>query len=136
MHEQGRKTVLFEIQKRRGRDRLTSGVWADALEAEDAVATELIGGAIAALGSGLASVQNLLALEAIIVGGGLGDRLGPAFVARVAAAMGPHLFVAERPPVVLPSELGDLGGARGAAIFAAELDGKGKHHRDRQGNAT
>ena len=33
LREQGERTVLFEIMEERGRDRLTSGVWARALDA-------------------------------------------------------------------------------------------------------
>jgi hypothetical protein len=34
------------------------------------------------------------------------------------AQMTPHLFVPDEPPVVLPTELGDLAGAVGAAVLA------------------
>jgi glucokinase len=78
----------------------------------------LIGDAVWALGTALASVQNLLDLEAIIVGGGLGDRLGKPFVARIEEEMRPHLFVPEHAPTILTTELGDLGGAVGAAVRA------------------
>ena len=37
-----RKTVLLDLQAKRGRDSLTSGIWLRALEARDAVATELL----------------------------------------------------------------------------------------------
>ena len=66
----------------------------------------------------LASAQNLLDLEAIIIGGGLGDRLGQPFVDRVIKEMTPHLFVPDNLPVVLRTELGDLSGAVGAAVLA------------------
>jgi glucokinase len=79
---------------------------------------KLIEDATRALGIGLASAQNLLDLEAIIVGGGLGDRLGQPFVDRIVAQMTPHLFVPDEPPVVLRTELGDLSGAVGAAVLA------------------
>ena len=71
-----------------------------------------------ALGVALASAQNVLDLEAIVVGGGLGDRLGQPFVDRIVHHMQPHLFTPESPPVVLPTELGDLSGAVGAAVLA------------------
>jgi len=116
--QKGRKTKLFDIMRKRGRERVTSGVIAAALTRNDAVTTELIDGAVWALGLGLANVQNLLDLEAIIVGGGLGDRLGPPFVARIEKAAAPHLHVPERPPRFLPTELGDLSGAVGAAVLA------------------
>jgi glucokinase len=82
------------------------------------MAHQLIDEAVWALGIALASAQNLLDLEAIIVGGGLGDRLGPPFVERIAKGMHPHLFVDENPPAMLPTELGDLSGAVGAAVLA------------------
>jgi glucokinase len=116
--ERGRSTVLFEIMRRRGRDRVTSGVIADALAAGDEVTMALIEQAVEALGLALANAQNLLDLEAIIIGGGLADRLGRPFVERVEAAARPNLHVPERPPVFLPTELGDLAGAVGAAVLA------------------
>ena len=42
-----RPTVLFELMEKRGRDRLTSGVWLRALQAGDEVAEELILRAVA-----------------------------------------------------------------------------------------
>jgi len=114
----GRSTRLFEIMRKRGRDRVTSGVIADALDRRDAVTAELVDQAVWALGLALANAQNLLDLEAIILGGGLGDRLGRPFVTRVQKAATPHLHVPERPPKFLPTELGDLSGAVGAAVMA------------------
>jgi glucokinase len=116
--KRGHKTKLFKIMRTRGRDRLSSGVYARALEREDHMTRELIDDATWALGIGLASAQNLLDLEAIIVGGGLGDRLGRPFVDRIVQQMTPHLFVPDKPPVVLGTELGDLSGAVGAAVLS------------------
>ena len=116
--EHGRKTVLFDLMKKRGRPRLTSGIWAAGLEHGDDLATELIDRAVASLGAGIASAVNLLDVEAVIIGGGLGTRLGEPYVERIAEAMAPHLFVDDRPPVLLPAALGDLGGAIGAALLA------------------
>jgi glucokinase len=50
-----------------------------------------------------------------VIGGGLGTRLGEPATERIRQAMLPHLFVSNRPPDVRLSELGDLGGAIGAA---------------------
>jgi glucokinase len=116
--KRGHKTDLFEIMEHRGRQRLSSGVWARALDHGDKMAKELIDEAVWALGIGLASAQNLLDLEAVIVGGGLGDRLGQRFVDRIVADMRPHLFTPDEPPTVLPTELKDLSGAVGAAVLA------------------
>src|SRR4051812_6824423 len=91
--KKGRRTALFKIMEHKGRTRLASGVWADALEKKDRMARELVAEAAWALGLALASAQNVLDLDAIMLGGGLGDRLGQPFADRVAAEMLPHLFV-------------------------------------------
>jgi hypothetical protein len=55
----------------------------------------------------------------MVVGGGLGTRLGQPFVERIAAEAQPHLFVDDRPPAFVPTELGDKGGALGATLLAS-----------------
>ena len=105
----------------KGRTRLSSGVWASALEKEDELAIHLIDRAIEVLGAGIASVVNLLDLEAIVVGGGLGTRLGQPYADRIADAMRPHLLVPDRAPSVHTAALGDLGGAIGGALLAKEM---------------
>jgi glucokinase len=114
----GEKTDLFKIMKNEGRTRLSSGVWQRALEKNDKLAVALIGRAIAALGAGIASAMNLLDVEAVVLGGGLGTRLGQPYADRIAQAMSPHLFVPEHTPAVHVAALGDLGGALGAALIA------------------
>jgi glucokinase len=118
-HDKGAPTDLFKLMRERGRTKLTSSVWARALEHEDKLATELIDKAVGALGAGVASVQNILDVEAIVIGGGLGVRLGEPFVRRIRKAMGPHLFNDAHPPDVLLAALGDLGGALGAALLVS-----------------
>ena len=101
--------------KKRQRERLTSGVWAAALEEEDKLARNLVDEAVEALGAGVASVQNVVDVDAVVVGGGLGTRLGQPYVERIAVAAEPHLFVDDRPPAFVLTALGDNGGALGAA---------------------
>lgn len=113
----GEKTILFEIMEERGRARLTSGVWARALDKGDPLARSLLDRAIRALGAGVASTQNVLDVEAIIIGGGLGLRLGQPYVDRIREAMMPHLFSDDHPPAVELAALGDLGGAIGASLL-------------------
>jgi glucokinase len=115
--EKGVKTDLFKIMEKRGRDRLTSGVWARALEHDDRLAHKLIDQAVEALGAGVASALNVLDVEAVIIGGGLGLRLGEPYRARIEKAMMPHLFASDDPPPVHLAELGDLGGAIGASLL-------------------
>jgi glucokinase len=117
LHERGEPTDLFKIARKRHRERLTSGIWARALERGDPLATRLIDRAIAMIGAGVASVDNVLDVEVIILGGGLGIRLGQEYADRIAEAMLPHLFFVDRPPRVLVAALGDLGGAIGASLL-------------------
>ncbi len=118
--KKGRRTSLFKVQERKGKDRVTSGVWLEAMRKGDRIANMLIDEAVWALGVALASAQNLLDLEAIVIGGGLGDRLGVPFIERVAEEMRPQLFVPERPPTLLPTAFKDLSGAVGAAVLAGD----------------
>jgi glucokinase len=115
--EKGRKTDLFKLMGEHDRTRLTSGIWSRALEQEDKLTIEIIDRAVGALGAGIASACNVLDVEAVIIGGGLGIRLGKPYAEKIAAAMLPHLFADFRPPAVDVAALGDLGGAIGAALL-------------------
>jgi glucokinase len=115
--EKGRKTDLFKLMKERERTRVTSGVWARALDHGDKLAQQIIDRAVQALGAGIASAVNLLDVEGVIIGGGLGVRLGHPYAKRIAEAMLPHLFADSRPPHVHVAALGDLGGAVGASLL-------------------
>ncbi|RKH12019.1 ROK family protein [Corallococcus sp. CA047B] len=116
--KKGEKTILFDIMRDKGRTRLSSGIWSRALKEKDPLATRLIHRAVAMMGVAVASVINLLDVEAVVIGGGLGSRLGEPFVERIADAMHPHLFITERKPALRVAELGDLSGAIGAALLA------------------
>ncbi|HEY2282237.1 MAG TPA: ROK family protein [Solirubrobacteraceae bacterium] len=122
--EKGHKTDLFKLMREHERERLTSGIWARALDRQDKLATEIVDRAVRALGAGIASAVNLLDVEAVVIGGGLGVRLGDPYAKRIAEAMQPHLFADTRPPDVHVAALGDLGGAIGAALLV-EPDGVG-----------
>jgi glucokinase len=115
--EQGRKTDLFKLMKEHDRARLTSGIWARALAHGDKLAIQTLDRAVRALGAGVASVVNVLDVEGVIIGGGLGIRLGHPYAQRIADAMQPHLFADSRPPHVHVAALGDLGGAIGASLL-------------------
>jgi len=117
--DRGEKTQLFRLMKQFGRTRLTSGVWARALDEGDAMAHDLIDRAVGALGTGIASSINLLDVGTVIIEGGLGIRLGQPYADRIAEAMSPHLFLPERAPEVKVAALGDLGGAIGAALLVS-----------------
>jgi glucokinase len=116
-HEKGEKTDLFKIMHERGRDRLTAGIWHRAARHGDKLALQLIERAEEAIAAAAASAVNLLDVEAVILGGGMGTRFGEDARARLEKAMLPHLFNDDRPPAILLAELGDLGGALGAALL-------------------
>jgi glucokinase len=116
--ERGHHTKLFDIMKEEGRDRVSSAVFAKALRGGDHVTVVLMHQAAVSLGLAIANAQNLLDLQAVIVGGGLGDRLGAPFLARVKGEMIRNLRRPDAPPDLLGTELGDLSGAVGAAVLA------------------
>jgi glucokinase len=120
--QKGRKTDLFKLMQERQRSRLTSGVWARALAHGDKLAQQIIDRAVEALGAGVASAINLLDVEAVILGGGLGVRLGHPYAKRIAEAMQPHLFADSRPPHLHVAALGDLGGAIGATLLVHDVE--------------
>jgi glucokinase len=115
--KRGVKTELFRIMKKKGRTQLASGVFAKAIERGDKYTIRLLERAVDALGVGIASACNLLDVEAVVIGGGLGTRLGQPYAEKIANAMLPHLFTPDRPPKVQVIALGDLAGAIGASLL-------------------
>jgi glucokinase len=119
-HAQGVETDIFKIMEKRGKDRLTSSVWEHALREEDPLTESLLRRAVRYLGTGIASAVNLLDVEAVVIGGGLGVRFGDRFMGHLTKEMHKHLFLDAQPPHVQIAELGDLGGAIGASLLVAE----------------
>jgi glucokinase len=114
---QGTPNKLVELA---GDGRMTSSVWASALEAGDMVAVELIDGAVNALGVAVANAVTLLDLERTVIGGGLADRLGPTFVGRIEQSARDQFFAQSSVARVVPAALGDQAGAIGAALMVAD----------------
>jgi glucokinase len=133
--ERGAKTTLFKIMEKKGRSQLSSGVFAKALESGDEYAIRLIERAVEALGAGIASACNLLDVEAVVIGGGLGTRLGDPYAKRISEAMLPHLFTPERPPRVQVVQLGDLAGALGASLLVPGSAGNAEQARRSESSA-
>ena len=121
LHDAGKHTELFKIMERKGYDGLKSSVWEEALDDGDlgreATPRRRREGAS---GAGIGSAVNLLDVEAVIIGGGLGVRFGERFRQRIEHQMRKHVFFEERPPDVVLAELGDLGGAIGAALLVSD----------------
>jgi glucokinase len=70
-------------------------------------------------GAAIASAVNLVDVQAVLIGGGLGDKLGEPFVRRVETAMIPHLFLPPDQVEVRLGELGDYAGALGATLLVS-----------------
>jgi glucokinase len=117
LYARGQKTKLFELMEKANRNRLTSGIWEKALDADDPLARELIDDAYDAMAAAAGSVVNLLDIDGFVLGGGLGTRFGKRATDAIRDKMGPHLFNPARDPQVLPAALGDDGGAIGAALL-------------------
>ncbi|MFA9445859.1 ROK family protein [Egicoccus sp. AB-alg6-2] len=116
----GGQTILFDVMREKGKPRATSGIFQEAYDRGDPLVADLLDEAIDALGAGIASAVNLLDVDVVVLGGGLADRFGEWFRMRVDAAMRPHLFLQPPRVRVVSAELGDEGGAIGAALLATE----------------
>jgi glucokinase len=122
LERKGRDTVLVDLAPGR---RMTSGVFVKALSVGDSVAVELIDEAVGALGVAVASATSLLDVPLVVIGGGLADRLGTAFVQRVEQACLIDVFPRNPELRIVPAALGDRGGSIGAALMAADRIGAG-----------
>ncbi|MGB0121715.1 MAG: ROK family protein [Solirubrobacterales bacterium] len=117
--KKGRKSDLFKLMEKHGKTHLTSAIWAHALDHNDKLAAEILKRAVKALSAGIASAVNLLDIEAVVIGGGLGVRFADSLVQDIIEGMGPHLLNADNPPDVKIAGLGDEGGVIGAALLVS-----------------
>jgi len=114
----GRDSALFEIRDAKGKDRITSSVWAKALDQGDPLAVELLDEAVDAVATGVAAVVNLLDLDRVVLGGGITEKLGEYIADRVADRARRGFIVPDRHLDVSIAELGDDAGIVGAAALA------------------
>jgi len=115
--KKGRRTSLFKIMKKRDKTSLTSTVWWHALADGDELTEDLLHRAVTALSAGIASAVNLLDVEAVVIGGGLGVRFADTLVPQIIDGMSAYLLDPENPPVVKVAALGDNGGVIGASLL-------------------
>ena len=118
---EGEKTVLFEIMEERGKPRLSSGIWERALERDDKLAHQLVDRAVEAIG-----VARRLGAEPARRRGRRDRRR-----ARACGSASPTSSASARRscrtcspttgrPRCCSQSLGDLGGAIGATLLAAQ----------------
>src|SRR5205085_2230343 len=90
-------------------------------EAGDELAVELIDEAVDAVGTTVASVTTLLDLELVVLGGGMGERLGPQLAPRIESTAKSLMFAKDVALRVVATQLGDAAGAVRAAGVKAQL---------------
>lgn len=112
-HAAGEPTKLVELA---GDGRMKSRHWAEALEAGDVTAASLLDQGAAAIGVGIASAVTLLDVDLVVLGGGLGTRLGEPWARRIRNVARDRVFGHADIDVVL-SALGDDAGVIGAAAL-------------------
>jgi glucokinase len=115
-HAVGRESQLVHDGGKRS---IKSRVYEQAVGSGDEVALELVATAAEALGRGIATVVSLVDIERVVIGGGLGERLGVPFLAQIDAAYRGARF-ASAPVEIVPAALGDHAGPIGAALLALE----------------
>ncbi len=102
--------------------RIKSRHLAAALEAGDETTIALIDDAARALGSAIGSLATVVDLPLVVLGGGIIDRLGDAFVDQIRGHLDLGGFGADTVELVLAERLDDAG-AVGAAALAADVLG-------------
>ena len=118
----GRETLVTALFEQSGRDRLTSGVLAKALEQGDLLVTEVIERATTYLAVLVASIVNFFDPEVVVIGGGVAEALDERLLEplRVKAR---HWFIKEEDAHrvrIVAAELGDYAGVLGAAMIARQ----------------
>ncbi len=114
----GTDTVAPALVEKHGGGRLTAAILREALDLGDPLIADLLDQGVDALGAGIASAVNLLDVEVVVIGGAITDELGAPFMRRIEAAVLPSLFSVPSRVKLVQAELGDEGGALGAALVA------------------
>lgn len=104
---------------------IRSKVIAEAVHHKDPLTLRVIEDAARCVGVGIANAVTLLSLPCVVVGGGLTEALGRAWLDPVRRAFGQHVFPAQLSSCrVVASRLGDDAGIIGAALLVrAKLGG-------------
>ncbi len=117
MVDAGRHTSLFEIQRDEKKLKLTSKVWARALEEGDELAVELFDMAIEVLAGGIGSVINMVDVRLVVIGGGMAEKLGQDLADRIGHQARPWILHPSPKLKFVVAALGDDSGIVGAAAI-------------------
>jgi glucokinase len=116
----GARSVVLQIMKERKRIRMTSSIIVRALDKNDALMLQVLKRAQFYLGILVANLVNTMDPEAVVIGGGIAERLGERFVAPIRATAWEYFLRQDgRERIkILRGVLGDNAGALGAAVLA------------------
>lgn len=118
----GRASVVPELMQRDGRQRLTSGVLAEAYAQGDALVREVIGRAQFYLGVLVGNLVNIIDPQMVIIGGGVAEALGVAYLDPI-RPVAYQYFINKRGAqdvAIVPAKLGDNAALLGAAVYARQ----------------
>lgn len=118
----GRKSIVLDLMKKKGKPRMTSSVINSALKRNDRVMRDVLKRAQYHLGILAANIVNLLDPECVVIGGGIATRLGERFVAPIREAAADY-FLREKDAQrirIVGGRLGDDAGALGAVVLARQ----------------
>lgn len=117
----GFETTIDDIRQKKHKGHFTSGVWQEALESNDPLATAMFRDAVTAVGVGVASAINLLDLDRVVIGGGFAEKLGTDLTAAIEEVARPLMLRPSPNLSVVPAKLGDDSGVVGAATLAKSV---------------
>ncbi|MGI5917112.1 MAG: ROK family protein [Anaerolineae bacterium] len=118
----GRESIVSRLLEESGRTIISAGIIGAAYDAGDQVTVEVVSRAQYYLGLLIASCVNLLDPEAVVVGGGVLERMGDAYLQPVRGIARQQYVNAENADRVriVAASLGDYSGVMGAAVLARQ----------------
>lgn len=118
----GRESLVPAIMARDGRDRLTSGVLAEAYEQRDPLVYEVISRMQYYLGLSVASAINFIDPEVVVIGGGVAEALGEAYLEPIRRVAYQYTLNKRdaRAIQIVGTKLGDNAVLLGAAVYARQ----------------
>jgi glucokinase len=120
--DRGKKSVVLELMKKKGKPRMTSSIIERALREDDKVVRKVFRRAQKYVGILCANLVNTLDVELVLIGGGIAERLGENMVGRIRDVAYRHFFLQEwREQVrIVPTALKEDAAPLGAAWLARQ----------------
>ncbi|MBC7235617.1 MAG: ROK family protein [Chloroflexi bacterium] len=118
----GRSSIVPDLMARQKRSDMSSAILGDAYDARDSVTVEVVEKAQYYLGLLVAACVNLLDPQIVVIGGGVLERMGDAYLEPVRNVAIEHYINSEQADQVrvVRASLGDYSGALGAAVLARQ----------------